>query len=102
MTVATTLPRAYHGAEPQAKRSPKARSAVPGTASQVSKVACNWSGRMHHRLGLSDGVAPMSRQDRKGIGANLGDLPGLVVLCLLLKRSPMSKDIEIDVSYRLL
>jgi len=42
---------AYHGAEPQAKRSPKERSAVPGTVTLVSKVALNDPGKSLPRLG---------------------------------------------------
>ena len=64
--------KAYHGAEPQAKGSPKERSPVPGTVIEVSKVALNVAGK----------IAPTQRpirrpgsgqQDRGGIGANLSD-----------------------------
>lgn len=66
---------AYHGAGSQAKRSPKDRSAIPGTVTIVSKVAVNGSGNVTptHRPKRQPGSG---QQDRGGIGANLGKPPG--------------------------
>lgn len=60
----------YHGAEPQTKRSPKERSAVPGTVMMVSQVALDDLGiiappnRPTRRLGSG-------QQDREGMGTDL-------------------------------
>lgn len=67
---------AYHGAGPQAKRSPKERSAVPGTVTMVSQVALDGLGvvtppdRPRRRLGSA-------KQDRGGMGTDPGaERPG--------------------------
>lgn len=67
---------ADHGAGPQAKRSPKERSAVPGTVTMVSQVALDDLGvvappdRPRRRLGSG-------QQDRGGMGTDLGaERPG--------------------------
>ncbi len=49
------------GRDQTAKRSPKERSAVPGTVTSVSKVALDHLGRSHHQMGQSDGSAPAGR-----------------------------------------
>jgi hypothetical protein len=60
---------AHHGAGPQAKRSPKERSAVPGTVTMVSQVALDDLGivtppdRPRRRLGSG-------QQDRGGMGTD--------------------------------
>lgn len=41
------------GRDQTAKRSPKERSAVPGTVTSVSKVALDHLGRSHHQMGAS-------------------------------------------------
>lgn len=55
------MQEAYHGAEPQAKRSPKERSAVPGTVMMVSQVALDDPGIITPPIGQSDGSAPASK-----------------------------------------
>lgn len=40
------MQEAYHGAGPQAKRSPKEQSAVPGTVTKVSEVVLNHPGNV--------------------------------------------------------
>lgn len=75
---------ANHGAGPQAKRSPKERSAVPGTVTMVSKVALDDPGmvtppdRPKRRLGSASKIAEAWGPTLEPKG------PGLVVLCLLL------------------
>jgi len=62
---------AYRGAGSHAKRSPKDRSAIPGTVTQVSKVAVNDQGRVTatYRPKRRPGSG---RQDREGIGTTTG------------------------------
>ena len=76
------MQEAYHGAEPQAKRSPKERSAVPGTVIMVSQVALDDPGTSLPRLGPRRRLGSASKI-AQGIGTNLGGrlAPGLVVLC---------------------
>lgn len=78
---------ANHGAGPQAKRSPKERSAVPGTVTMVSKVALDDPGmvtppdRPKRRLGSASKIAEVWGPTLESKG------PGLVFLCLLLRLS---------------
>lgn len=77
--------------ETKEKRSPKEQSAVSGTLIQVSQVVLDHPGR-DHAIGWakSDGSAPASKIVG-GMGTNLANSAGLVVLCLQLRLSPTSK-----------
>ena len=58
---------ADHGAGPQAKRSPKERSAVPGTVTMVSQVALDGLGVVTPP-DRSMAAARLGQQDRSGHG----------------------------------
>ena len=70
------------GRDQTAERSPKERSAVPGTLIQVSKVALDCP-RRDHVIGWarSDGSAPASKIV-EGMGTTSPFSAGLVFLCL--------------------
>lgn len=80
--------RAHHGAGTHARRSPKGRSASPGTR---SGVASSGRPRGEDRIVLG-GLTRRGGSGRHGTAEGRGDrprqAPGLVVLCLLLKGSP--------------
>lgn len=62
-TVAPDAGSLTTGRDQKAKRSPKERSAVPGTVNLVSQVALDHPGSSHHRMGFLGGSAPASRID---------------------------------------
>ena len=77
----------------QRQRAVRKVEALSPEGASPSQVATDLTGRMQATAG------PMRRrgsgqQDRGGMGTNLGRWPGLVVLCLQLKRSPTSKTVE--------
>lgn len=53
--------KAYHGAGPQAKRSPKDRSVAPGRVANLPKVAIDRLGQPRDLTDQSDGTAPASK-----------------------------------------
>ena len=75
-------PNAYHGAGPQAKRSPKERSAVPGTMTLVSQVALDGAGIVTPPTGQDDGSAQASKIVEAWGPTSEPKGPGLVFLCL--------------------
>lgn len=68
----------------------KTEARLPAQLLMAPKAAVNSPERAHVEA-LSGGPAPADRQDRAGVGTNLGDPPGLVVLCPSQRPSPSDR-----------
>lgn len=85
--IAGSLPRGGIKDKAQSERAKR----DPRHSDQDAESSAQRFGECHAtRSALSDGPAPASKI-AQGIGANLSEMLGLVVLCPLLKPSPTSK-----------